>query len=254
MANFKYKLPERKVGDVNVDSGIKSTVKDIDPETGTISWDIEYVPAFDSVYKEFDDLRKAIAQLDQKTDDSIVDDIAAKIKAEFNRYRTHIRKNYPEAYKKFQTNEVSMTNSGGATFTPGTGAQYATPRAFTKKGKKQNDATKYILKKFGYKLAPSIPNRPSKAIDYKKVMEEGNMYKYKLTEAENDVEVFQQQRIQDFSELERRLDTLRKKLRQAKLSTQRYYRENPKSYAVVYGTDMINDYFNDIETLLTQDQ
>lgn len=254
MANFKYKLPERKVGDVNVDSGIKSTVKDIDPETGTISWDIEYVPAFDSVYKEFDDLRKAIAQLDQKTDDSIVDDIAAKIKAEFNRYRTHIRKNYPEAYKKFQTNEVSMTNSGGATFTPGTGAQYATPRAFTKKGKKQNDATKYILKKFGYKLAPSIPNRPSKAIDYKKVMEEGNMYKYKLTEAENDVEVFQQQRIQDFSELERRLDTLRKKLRQAKLSTQRYYNENPKSYAVVYGTDMINDYFNDIETLLTQDQ
>ena len=254
MANFKYKLPERKVGDVNVDSGIKSTVKDIDPETGTISWDIEYVPAFDSVYKEFNDLRKAIAQLDQKTDDSIVDDIAAKIKAEFNRYRTHIRKNYPEAYKKFQTNEVSMTNSGGATFTPGTGAQYATPRAFTKKGKKQNDATKYILKKFGYKLAPSIPNRPSKAIDYKKVMEEGNMYKYKLTEAENDVEVFQQQRIQDFSELERRLDTLRKKLRQAKLSTQRYYRENPKSYAVVYGTDMINDYFNDIETLLTQDQ
>jgi hypothetical protein len=147
-----------------------------------------------------------------------------------------------------------MTNSGGATFTPGTGAQYATPRAFTKKGKKQNDATKYILKKFGYKLAPSIPNRKSKAIDYKQVMEEGNMYKYKLTEAENDVEVFQQQRIQDFSELERRLDTLRKKLRQAKLSTQRYYNENPKSYAVVYGTDMINDYFNDIETLLTQDQ
>ena len=63
-----------------------------------------------------------------------------------------------------------MTNSGGATFTPGTGAQYATPKAFSKKGKKQNDATKYILKKFGYKLAPSVPNRPSKAITYKQVM------------------------------------------------------------------------------------
>jgi len=35
----------------------------------------------------------------------VVDDIAAKIKAEFNRYRTHIRKNYPEEYKRFQTNE-----------------------------------------------------------------------------------------------------------------------------------------------------
>jgi len=254
MANFKYKLPEKKVGDVDIEKGIKSTVRSIDPETGTISWDIEYVPAFDSVYKEFDDLRKAIAQLDQKTDDSTVDDIAAKIKAEFNRYRTHIRKNYPETYKKFQTNEVSMTNSGGATFTPGTGAQYATPKAFRKKGQKQNSATKYILKKFGYKLAPSIPNRPSKAIDYKQVMERDNMYKYKLTEAENDVEVFQQQRIKDFDELESRLDVLKKKLRQGKLSTIKYYNQNPKSYAVVYGTDMINDYFNDIETLLTQDQ
>jgi len=253
MTNFKYKLPERKVGDVGIDKGIKSTVKNINPETGTISWDIEYVPAFDSVYKEFDELRQAIAKLDQKTDDKIVDDIAAKIKSEFNRYRTHIRKNYPDSYKKV-ANEASMTNSGGATFTPGTGAQYATPKAFSKKGKKQNGATKYILKKFGYKLAPSIPNRPSKAITYKQVMEKDSMYKYKLTEAENNVEIFQQQRIQDFDELEKRLDTLRKKLRQGKLSTQKYYRENPKSYSVVYGTDMINDYFNDIEELLTQDQ
>jgi len=258
MAKYKYKLPERKVGDVDIEKGIKSTVKDIDPETGTISWDIEYVPAFDSVYKEFDELRRAIAQLDQKTDDTTVDDIAAKIKAEFNRYRTHIRKNYPDAYKKFQTNEeeleeMSTTNSGGATFTPGTGAQYATPYAFNKSKKKANRATKYAYK-LGYKPAPSIPNRKSKVIDYKKIMEGDNMYKYKLTEAENDVEVFQQQRIQDFDELERRLDTLRKKLRQGKLSTQRYYRENPKSYSVVYGTDMINDYFNDIEELLTQDQ
>lgn len=252
MANFKYKLSERKVGDVDIDKGIKSTVKNINPETGTISWDIEYVPAFDSVYKEFDELRQAIAKLDQKTDDQIVDDIAAKIKTEFNRYRTHIRKNYPDAYKKF-TNEASITNSGGASFTPGDGAQYATPYAFSKKGKKLNKATQ-TMQKFGYKLAPSIPNRKSKAIDYKQVMEKDNMYKYKLTEAENDVEVFQQQRINDFNELEQRLITIQKKLKQGKLSTIRYYNENPKSYAVVYGTDMINDYFNDIDTLLTQDQ
>jgi hypothetical protein len=97
MGKFKYKLKEREVGDTNINKGIKSTVSNINPETGQISWDIEYVPAFDSVYKEFDDLRKVISQLDQKTDDAVVDDIAAKIRAEFNRYRTHIRKNYPEA-------------------------------------------------------------------------------------------------------------------------------------------------------------
>jgi len=97
---------EVEVGDTKTEKGVKYTVSDVDPVTGQISWDIEYVPAFDSVYKEFDDLRKVIAKLDQKTDDAVVDDIAAKIKAEFNRYRTHIRKNYPEAYKKFTINEA----------------------------------------------------------------------------------------------------------------------------------------------------
>ena len=100
---------EAEVGDTKTNRGIKSTVSNVDPVTGQISWDIEYAPAFDSVYKEFDDLRKILVQLDQKTDDPVVDDIAAKIKAEFNRYRTHIRKNYPDEYKKFQLNEARYT-------------------------------------------------------------------------------------------------------------------------------------------------
>ena len=102
----QFSKGEYTVGDTETEKGTKYTVTDIDPETGRISWDVEYVPAFDSVYKEFDDLRKVIAKLDKKTDDQVVDDIAAKIKSEFNRYRTHIRKNYPEAYKKFTINEA----------------------------------------------------------------------------------------------------------------------------------------------------
>ena len=102
-----------KVGDVAIEKGTKYVVTDVDPVTGGISWDVEAVPAFDSVYKEFDELRKAIATLDRKTDDEVVDDIATKIKAEFNRYRTHIRKNYPDEYKRFQTNENIDEASGG---------------------------------------------------------------------------------------------------------------------------------------------
>lgn len=102
----QFSKGEYTVGDTETEKGTKYTVTDIDPETGRISWDVEYVPAWDSVYKEFDDLRKVISKLDQKTDDKVVDDIAAKIKSEFNRYRTHIRKNYPEAYKKFTINEA----------------------------------------------------------------------------------------------------------------------------------------------------
>ena len=102
---FEKDLNEIEVGDTKIEKGIKYTVADIDSETGKISWKVDYVPAFDSVYKEFDELRKVISQLDQKTDDTVIDDIAAKIKAEFNKYRTHIRKNYPDSYKKFTMNE-----------------------------------------------------------------------------------------------------------------------------------------------------
>ena len=63
-----------------------------------------------------------------------------------------------------EINEVSMTGTG-ATFTPGTGAQYATPYAFTK-GKAKNRATKY-LEKLGFK-AVKMKKRPynTKMIDY----------------------------------------------------------------------------------------
>lgn len=154
--------------------------------------------------------------------------------------------------KDKELEEISATQAGGSGFTAGKGETYATPYAYTKKGKKTNKATKYAYK-LGYKPAPSIPNRKSKAIDYKKVMEGDNTYNRKIAEAENDVEVFQQKRINDFVELQERLKVINKKLAQAKLATDKYYRENPKSYAVVYGTDLINDYFNDIDTLLTQD-
>ena len=67
MANYKYKLKEEpfKVGDTKTDKGIKTTVKGIDPETGAISWDVNYVPAFDSVFKEFD--RYSLPGIDEFT-------------------------------------------------------------------------------------------------------------------------------------------------------------------------------------------
>lgn len=76
------------------------------------------------------------------------------------------------------------------------------------------------------------------------------MYKYKLNEEGSGTEKFQQQRIEAFDTLESRLEDIKKLLRQGKIETIKYYRENPKNYAVVIGTDLISDYFNDIEILL----
>jgi hypothetical protein len=78
--------------------------------------------------------------------------------------------------------ETSMTNSGGATFTPGTGEQMATNKAFKKKPKKEvkdvepklaaGKAKIYMKDKWGWKEAPSIPNRPSKGgFIYKQLFE-----------------------------------------------------------------------------------
>ena len=77
------------------------------------------------------------------------------------------------------------------------------------------------------------------------------MYKYKvIKEEESAKEKFQQERINAFDEIENQLESLKKPLRQAKIETIKYYRENPKSYSVIRGTDLIKDYIKDIETLL----
>ena len=75
--------------------------------------------------------------------------------------------------------------------------------------------------------------------------------KYRLVkEQEDKVEKFQQNRIKKFDQLENQLGILKKLLRQGKIDTIKYYRENPQSFDVVIGTDLISDYFKDIFTLL----
>ncbi|MFM2010929.1 MAG: hypothetical protein RLZZ479_1320 [Bacteroidota bacterium] len=78
--------------------------------------------------------------------------------------------------------EMSVTGTG-ATFTPGTGEQMATNKAFKKKVKKEEKdvepklaagkANVYMKNKWGWKDAPSVPNRPSKGgFIYKQLFEE----------------------------------------------------------------------------------
>lgn len=73
--------------------------------------------------------------------------------------------------KKKLKNEMSTTGTG-ASVTPGSGEGVATKYAFAKKDNGNKIAKDYI-KTFGGKLAPSVPNRPSKAFDYKQLWEAG---------------------------------------------------------------------------------
>ena len=236
---YKYKLKEIEVGDTEIRKGVKSTVTDIDPETGAISWDVADAADFTTTYKA---LKKAKDFLDtlEKTgnakDDPVIDQFSEELANLFNAFRTHVRKNYPKEYERvsrlkeevvfenespslkakiyaedmmrqyrkmyrivdgnfgseaaeefknivkskmsqLQENynpdeeqerdedeifmpvdddgrplgEQSATSQGGASFTPGEGAQYATPFAFRKKGKKGPSIYYY---KLGYKPVP----------------------------------------------------------------------------------------------------
>lgn len=61
-----------------------------------------------------------------------------------------------------ELDEANVTNSGGASFTPGTGSQYATPNAFGKGTRARKTLTKLGWKK------QERPKRPShtKGFDY----------------------------------------------------------------------------------------
>jgi|TARA_B110000914_G_scaffold220136_1_gene229742 hypothetical protein len=78
------------------------------------------------------------------------------------------------------------------------------------------------------------------------------MYNYKLIKEDEDKArlKFQEERVNAFREIEEELQSLIKPLRQAKIETIKYYRENPNSYSVVTGTDLIKDFIKDIKTLL----
>ena len=134
-ASFESPVNEAQVGDTNVGRGIKSTVTNINPETGTIAWDIDYVPAYDTVYSDFDKLRDSMRKLAVKAKDPIVQNISDIIVSSFNKYRTHIRKTQPEAYKKFGS--VAEEGEGGMSVSNGAGG-YLGKYAY-KLPKKQKD-------------------------------------------------------------------------------------------------------------------
>ena len=100
---YKYKLKEIEVGDIDVQKGKKTTVTKIDPKTGRIEWDVVGVANFDTVYKTFNNLRRFLKTLEvtgNAKDDTKIDSISDQVSNLFNQFRTHIRKNYPEQYKR----------------------------------------------------------------------------------------------------------------------------------------------------------
>jgi hypothetical protein len=280
MGNFKYKLKEItpdntpdgfNVGDVKINNGTKSTITAIDPETGAISWDIKYVPNIEKLVDDVNDLTKTAKEVAVKTkEDSKFLDIYEKSKELRNIIRTHVRNQYPEEYKKIMEidlDEMSMSGGGGAgaSFTPGTGAQYATPFAFKLKKKQTDEGVGATLglgpsasedgvkdnayvKQFKYKLVPKTKQgtyvQKGSGLEVKQLFKEEKFPQSSKS--------YQQERMLGFDRVEDLLGQINPLLKDAKLETEKYYQQNPQSYGVVYGTDLIVDYLNDILNILKE--
>ena len=165
---FKYKIKEAptpnlakqtgaKIGDVSYskDGDTKFVVNKIDPETGQVGWKVIQLPAFEKLNDDVDSLVSTAKGVYTKTkDDEKFREFYEEARLLRNKIRKHLRNEYPDEYKRMtmeeEIDEMSTTGggAGSASFSAGTGMQYATPYAFRKKGQKA-DIKAY--KELGYK-------------------------------------------------------------------------------------------------------
>ena len=238
----------------------------VNPETNSVGHDIIKLASFGDSLEKMSNAVKALKILmttDEAEKDQNIKVIARSLKDVFNQYRSHLRKNYPDQYAeiKRQLEEMSTTGggAGAASFTGGTGMQYATPYAFKRKKKKVDEGVgaglgpgpkasedgvkdNAYVKQFKYKLVPKNKNG-----NY--VQKGSGLGVKQLFEAESSSE-FQKKRIAAFDQIEQELNDIYKMLSNAKNETVKYYNDNESSYAVVKPTDLVLDYVKDIKDLL----
>lgn len=252
----------------------------IDKETGGSTSQVIKLASFGDSLEKMNDAIKALQALmgtEDGRNDSSLKDIANDLKKTFNTYRTHLRKNYPDQYNQVKgtLEELSSISSNSGFVSGGEGENHNGPSprkstygAYTQAGfKKVNEGpgatfgpgpsagpegvtkNKYVTD-FKYKLVNKKKlNKAAKGIVVKPLWEADTDVESYLTDlniTDPDKKKFISSRILGFDELERKLNELIPLLQSAKHETMDYYRENPKSFAVVYGTDLANDYVNDL--------
>ena len=291
MGNLKYKLKEIEVGDTDVQNGRKSTVTSIDPESGAITWDISTIPEMDTTFKKFAQLRDYLKKLaDDKKDDPKFRDISKRVMDSFNDFRTHLRKNYPDEYRNFKSvaedlskslNEENTIASNSGFISGGEGENHTGPSprkstygAYTQAGFKKVEEgpgatlgpgpsagpegvkNNVYVKNFKYKLVDKAgAEKAAKGLAAESLNEANtNVEEYLqgLNITDPDKKKFIASRILGFDELERKLNELLPLMQQAKHKTMDYYRANPDSFNVLYGTDLANDYVNDLIELFNE--
>lgn len=134
----------------------------INPTTGKVTHKIINLASFGDSLKKLSQALSAIKSLSRTPEgrmDNIVQDISQQVKDVFNKYRTHIRKNYPDQYNTIKNllQEISTSSAGG---------NYSTPFAFNPNKKSKGTQNIYYYK-LGYKpVNRKKLRKQSKGVDY----------------------------------------------------------------------------------------
>jgi hypothetical protein len=146
--------------------------------------------------------------------------------------------------------EESATGTG-ASFTAGTGENYATPAAFNPNTNAKGTKNIYYYK-LGFKpVNAKALNKAAKGIDVKKLWEEEETkfdiesYLSSLPTDNEEIKKYIAGRLGDFDLLSSKLKELIVLLQDAKKETINSYRENPE-FRAVYGTDLAVSLLDDI--------
>lgn len=274
-------MPEE---DNNIKGFQSKPTSEFDPETGTVEWDITYKANFGLIYKIFRNLHKEYknfinqSNLDAEKAGKPIDiklkEISNGINDLWNKFRSHVRKEYPTEYSKLQAlneeeikelvrkklEEMSATGAGAGAghFEPGDGANYATPNAFNP-NKKAKGAKNYYYK-LGWKpVDVEKLHKQSKTIDHKDLWktklkeneESSKSYVDSLNLEDPSLKTFIGNKINEFNQIEDKLNTLLPLLKQAKSKTMEYYKESP-DFNIQYGTDLAADYLDKMITLFRE--
>jgi hypothetical protein len=240
---------------------------DVDPETGAVDSQVIKLASFTDSLEKLYTATTALSDLVKSPggkDDAIVVKLYDSLKTVFNSFRTHLRKYYPDQYAaiKDKLDEISTISSTSGFTSGGEGENHTGPSprkstygAYTQAGfKKVTEGPGATMgpgpaaSETGVKNNTYVKNFKYKLVKNPLKEEDTNVEQYlqDLNVQNPDNKQFIASRLMGFDEVERKLNQLLPLLQQAKHETMDYYRQKPESFGIVYGTDLANDYLDDL--------
>ena len=245
---------------------------DVNPETGSVNSQVIKLASFTDSLEKLYNATTALSALIKSPggkDDAVVVKLYDDLKQVFNNFRTHLRKYYPDQYAaiKDKLDEISGISSNSGFISGGEGENHTGPSprkstygAYTQAGFKKVTEGPGATFGPGPKAGPTGVTKNKYVTDFKykliknplKEVEDVEQFLDDMQINEPSRREFIKSRLLGFDAIEDKLNQLVPMMQKAKNKTIDYYRNNPSSYAVVYGTDLAQEYLNDLINLFNE--